>query len=181
MSVFSSTDAPRRIVAISFASPLRAEEALGAALRLEERGLLTIYDAVIVSRSISGQAEVVETSDPSPAAAAVPTTLVGALVGTLLGGPIGLLVGGVLGGGAGAAAAKFLDTGIPDRVIDELSERTRPGQASLILMVSDIATTPALIQELRGSQGAAVVYADADADAEAQPAAAVRQPFAVPA
>lgn len=178
MSVFSSTDAPRRIVAISFASPLRAEEALGAALRLEERGLLTIHDAVIVNRSASGQTEVIETSDPSPAAAAVPTTLVGALVGTLLVGPIGLLVGGVLGGGAGAAAAKLLDTGIPDRVIDELSEDTRPGQASLILMVSDVAT-PAVLQELRGSQGAAIVYADADA--EAQPAAAVRQPFAVPA
>ena len=36
MSVFSSTDAPRRIVAISFGTPRRAEEALRAALRLEE-------------------------------------------------------------------------------------------------------------------------------------------------
>lgn len=149
----------RRIVAIAFDSPLRAQEALLAAMRLEERGLLALHDAVFLSRSAAGHVEIVETSDPQPVAMAVPSSLLGALVGTLLAGPIGLLVGGVLGGGGGALAARLIDTGIPDRFVDELGTLTQPGQTSLALLVSDVAGPP-VIDELRRFQGARLVYAD---------------------
>jgi len=151
--------APRRIVAIAFDSPLRAQEALLATLRLQERGLLVLHDAVFVNRSADGHAEIVETSDPEPVAMAVPTSLLGALIGTLLAGPIGLIVGGVLGGGGGALAAKLVDTGIPDRLVEELGALTQPGQTSLALLVSDVAGPPA-IDELRRFQGARLVYAE---------------------
>jgi uncharacterized membrane protein len=92
-------------------------------------------------------------------AIAVPSSLVGALIGTLIAGPLGLLIGGVLAGGGGAVAARLIDTGIPNRVVRELSERTQPGQTSLALLVSDVAAVEVL-RELRRFQGAGIVYAD---------------------
>lgn len=147
----------RRVVALAIDAVPRAHEALLAALRLEERRLLTLHDAVIVTRSASGELEITETSDPAPVAAAVPTTLVGALIGTLLAGPIGLLIGGVLGGGSGAIAARLADDGLPARFVRELAEETPPGQTSLVLLVGDVAGS-AVLDQLRRFQGARVVY-----------------------
>lgn len=147
----------RRVVALAFDAVPRAHEALLAALRLEERRLLTLHDAVIVSRSEAGELEITQTSDPAPVAAAVPTSLVGALIGTLIAGPIGLLVGGVLGGGGGAIAARLAHDGIPDRVVRDLAEETPPGGTSLVLLVGDVAGS-AVLDELRRFQGARILY-----------------------
>jgi uncharacterized membrane protein len=146
------------IVALAFDSPLSAQEALLAALRLQEQHKLALHDAVFVSRPSLAPAEVTETTDPTPVAAAVPSSLFGALVGTLLAGPIGLIVGGVLAGGTGALAAKLIDTGIPDDVIQHLRMNTKPGQSVLALLVSDVAGAAAL-EELHRFAGAKLVYA----------------------
>jgi len=145
-------------VALAFESSLKAQEAMLAALRLQDQDLITIHDAVFVTRSEEGRIQVTETTDPTPVAAAVPSSLFGALVGTLVAGPLGFLIGGVLAGGGGAIVAKLVDIGIPDRVIGELQELTRPGQTVLALLVSDIAGM-AVIEELRRFRGARVVYA----------------------
>lgn len=147
------------LIALGFDSPLRAQEALLAAMRLEEHRQLALHDAVLIARSGDAPPEVTETTDPKAVAAAVPSALFGALVGTLLAGPLGFLIGGALAGGAGALAAKLIDTGIPYRTVVELQERTQPGQTVLALLVSDIAGI-AVIEELRRFQGADVVYAE---------------------
>lgn len=152
------TESPRRIVAIAFDSPLRAQEAMFAALRLQEQQLLALHDAVFVTRAPDGRVDVTLSSGPAAVTAAVPSSLFGALVGTLVAGPIGLLIGGALAGGGGALAAKLIDTGIPSRVVGELGELTAPGQTVLALLISDIAGM-AVIEELRRFQGAHVVYA----------------------
>jgi len=150
----------RRLIALGFDSPLRAQEALLAAMRLEENDQLSLHDAVLIARSSAdGPPEVTETTNPKTVAAAVPSALLGALIGTLLAGPLGFLIGGALAGGAGALAAKLIDTGIPYRTVAELQERTQPGQTVLALLVSDIAGI-AVIEELRRFQGADVVYAE---------------------
>jgi uncharacterized membrane protein len=147
----------RRIVALALDTPERAQEAMDSALRLQERGLIEVHDAVFVLRHRDGTVEIVDSPSAAPVAAAVPSTLFGALVGTLIAGPLGLLIGGVLAGGSGAIAAKLIATGIPSRVVAELQELTRPGQTVLALMVSDIAGM-AVIEELRRFRGARVVY-----------------------
>ncbi len=151
------SDPEHRIVALAFESPILAQEAMLAALRLEEQDLLKVHDAVVVTRTETGRTEV-STLDPTPVAAAVPTGLFGALIGTLVAGPIGLLVGGAIGGGGGALIARLVDTGIPHRVVGELQELTKPGQTLLALLVSDLAGM-AIIEELRRFRGARVVYA----------------------
>ena len=152
-----ASDDNRRIVALAFDSPLMAQEAMLAAQRLQEQELLRVHDAVMVSRRDDGRTEVTAL-DPTPLAAAVPSSLFGALVGTLAAGPFGLVVGGALGGGAGAMIAKLVDTGIPQRVVAELQELAMPGQTVLALLVSDLAGM-AVIEELRRFRGARVVYA----------------------
>lgn len=146
------------IVALAFSSQQRASDAMAAAQRLVDHDLLTLHDAVFVSRADDGTPSIVETADPAPVAAAIPASLFGALVGTLVAGPLGFLVGGVLAGGSGALAAKLVDTGISQDVIGQLQALTRPGQTVLALLVSNVAGMAA-IEELRRFEGAHVVYA----------------------
>jgi len=151
--------APQRIVALAFDSPLLAQQALLAALSLQENGELALHDAVFVSRTEEAPAEVIETMDPTAVAAAVPSSLFGALVGTLVAGPLGFLIGGVLAGGTGALVAKLIETGIPDQVIQQLRELTKPGQTVLALLVSNWGPA-AVVEQLNRFVGAHVVYAE---------------------
>ncbi|HEU0033025.1 MAG TPA: DUF1269 domain-containing protein [Kofleriaceae bacterium] len=138
----------RRIIALAFESQAEAQEALQEALRLQDKDLLTLHDAVFVSRLEDGTIEIAETSDPTPVAAAVPSSLCGALVGTLLGGPLGFLIGGVLAGGGGALVAKLVDSGISAQVLSDLEDQTRPGQTVLALLVSNLGGL-AVLEQLR--------------------------------
>ena len=147
-----------RVVALAFGTHARAVEALQTALELADRDLMTLHDAVFVERHLDGSVEVTPSAHAAPAAAAVPSSLFGALVGTLVAGPLGLLVGGVLAGGGGALAAKLIETGISHRVVGELQDLTRPGQTVLALLLSDLAGM-AMIEELRRFQNARVIYA----------------------
>ena len=154
-----TSNPPRIVVAIAFDSPLLAQEALLASLRLQDEGLLDLHDAVFISRPGRAPAQVTETTDPTPVAAAVPASLVGAIVGTLLGGPIGFLIGGVLGGSTGAVAAKIYDSGISDQLVAQLRHSTAPGQSVLALLVDHVVMS-AVLQELHRFSGAQLVYAE---------------------
>ncbi|MDQ3366419.1 MAG: DUF1269 domain-containing protein [Myxococcota bacterium] len=152
-----ASGASRQIVALAFDTPARAHEAMQAATRLQEQELLSIHDAVYVTRHDEGPAEVTTSLDAGPVAAAVPSSLFGALVGTLVAGPVGFLIGGVLAGGCGSIVARLVESGIPQRIIGELEALTRPNQTVLALLISDIAGG-AVIEELRRFRGAHVVY-----------------------
>ena len=142
------------ILALAFDSPPLAHQALLQARRLHEQEHAAVHDLVVVSAE-DGPAKVVEAMDPTPVAAAVPSTLFGALVGTLVGGPLGFLIGGVVGGGTGALVAKFVDTGIPRRLVVQLCKTAKRGQAIVALLVDDEQAEP-----LRHLPGALVVYDD---------------------
>lgn len=124
------------ILALEFDSQVLAQQALHAALGLQDEEALRVHDAVMLTGGDHGGG-VSAHMDPSPVAAAVPASLVGAVVGTLVAGPAGLLVGGALGGGGGALAAKLADTGVPRHVIAELRAATPPGRYVLALLVSE--------------------------------------------
>jgi uncharacterized membrane protein len=60
--------------------------------------------------------------------------ITGAVVG-LLGGPVGAVVGGIAGAATGGAAARFIDRGVPNRLIKDVENGLHPGSSAIIAYV----------------------------------------------
>ncbi len=113
--------------------PLRAQEALLAAMRMVGRGQLELEDAAIVTR-IGGRVRIQQTRDVSPAQGAMSGFWLGGLAGLLVMQP---LLGFALGAAAGGLFAKLRDRGIDDGEMKALGEQLADGEAALFLLVED--------------------------------------------
>jgi len=149
----------RRLLVIGFDDPLKAQEFLLTALRMQQHGQITVHDAVFITRAPDGRSTVQETTDISTGRGALSGGVWGLLIGTLLGGPLGGLVGGAATAGTGALLAKLIDTGIRDEKIRQLRETVPPGSAALALLVSHVHLGD-LQRELARFPGAALVESD---------------------
>jgi uncharacterized membrane protein len=127
-----------KLLVISFDDPLRAQEFLLAAARLQRDGELQLHDAVIIRREADGTSRVTETTDVTPSQAGVGAGVWGLLLGTLFGGPIGGLVVGAASAGGGALYAKLVDTGVKDETIQQLRTSVPPGHTAVALLVSHV-------------------------------------------
>ena len=154
--------APGQLIALAFDSPLYAQEAMLAMLRLQEHGKLELHEAVFVTRPEHGAPRVSDTTDPTAVAVAVPAALVGGVVGAIAFGPLGFLGVGALAGSVAAGIAKLVDRGIPRKAIRRLGRAVRPGQTLLIVRVGEFAG-PAVLAELRRFDGVDLVYAQLSA------------------
>ena len=118
------------IVVLRFDDESQAESMLLTFTELQERGIVTLEDAVIASRGPGDNIEIKQTQSVTGK-----YTLrgggIGLLAGLLLGGPIGGLVGGTV---AGAVAGALKDVGLDDKFIKETSEMLSPGSSALFLM-----------------------------------------------
>ena len=127
-----------KLLVISFDDPLRAQEFLLAAARLQRDHELQLHDAVIVRRDDDGTSRVTETTDITPSQAGVGAGVWGLLLGTLFGGPIGGLVVGAATASGGAIYAKLRDTGVKDATIEALRKAVPPGRTAVALLVSHV-------------------------------------------
>ena len=127
-----------KLLVISFDDPLRAQEFLLAAARLQRDADLQLHDAVIVRREEDGTSHVRETTDVTPGQAGMGAGVWGLLLGTLFGGPIIGLVAGAASAGGGALYAKLKDTGVKDATIEELRNAVPPGRTAVALLVSHV-------------------------------------------
>jgi uncharacterized membrane protein len=127
-----------KLLVISFDDPLRAQEFLLAAARLQRDKELQLHDAVFIKREDDGTSRVTETTDVTPGQAGVGAGVWGLLLGTLFGGPIGGLVVGAATAGGGALYAKLRDTGVKDATIEELRKAVPPGRTAVALLVSHV-------------------------------------------
>ena len=148
-----------KLLVISFDDPLRAQEFLIAAARLQKNDEIQLHDAVIIRREQDGTSHVRETTDVTPGRAGVGAGVWGLLLGTLFGGPIGGLVVGAASAGGGALYAKLVDTGVKDATVKELREAVPPGRTALALLVSHVSVA-ALQRELARFPNAALVETD---------------------
>ena len=148
-----------KLLVISFDDPLRAQEFLIAAARLQNNDEIQLHDAVIIRREQDGTSHVRETTDVTPGRAGVGAGVWGLLLGTLFGGPIGGLVVGAASAGGGALYAKLVDTGVKDATVKELREAVPPGRTALALLVSHVSVA-ALQRELARFPNAALVETD---------------------
>jgi uncharacterized membrane protein len=111
--------------------PLRAQEALLAAMRMVGRGQLELEDAAIVTR-VGGRVRIQQTRDLSPSQGAVGGAWLGTLAGLFVAQPI---LGAALGAAAGGLFGKLRDHGIDDGEMKKLGESLADGEAALFLLV----------------------------------------------
>jgi uncharacterized membrane protein len=118
------------IVVLGFEGESTAEGMLSNIMEMQERGLVTIEDAVVATRGPGTNVEVKQTRSVT-GKYAVRGTGAGLLAGLLLGGPIGGLVAGAA---IGAITGALKDQGIDDKFINEVSQALRPNSSALFLM-----------------------------------------------
>ena len=120
------------IVAIAYPDQATAEEVRATLAQLSTEHLLTLEDAVVVTRNEGGKVKLHQAVKPG-ATGAAGGAVWGGLIGLLFFAPLlGMAVGAAAGGAGGAMA----DLGINDRFMKELGAKLDPGKAALIVLVS---------------------------------------------
>ncbi len=128
-------DSDADLWAFAFDSPLRAQEALLAAMRMVARNHLKLEDAAIVAK-VRGRVRVTQTKDVTPAQGAVGGAWLGIVAGLFLG-PGGPIVGAALGAAAGGLFAKLRDIGIDDDEMKRMGDELADDEAALFLLIED--------------------------------------------
>lgn len=124
-------DSTADLWAFAFDGPLRAQEALLAALRMVGRGHLKLEDAAIVAK-LGGRVRISQTKDVTPGQGAVSGTWLGTLAGLFVGQP---LIGAAIGAAVGGLFGKLRDIGIDDAQMRAMGEELADGEAALFLLV----------------------------------------------
>lgn len=126
-------DSTADLWAFAFDGPLRAQEALLAALRMVGRGHLKLEDAAIVAK-VGGRVRISQTKDVNAGQAAVSGTWLGTLAGLFVGQP---LIGAAIGAAVGGLFGKLRDIGIDDDQMRRMGEGLQDGEAALFLLVEE--------------------------------------------
>jgi uncharacterized membrane protein len=113
--------------------PLRAQEALLAAMRMVGRGHLTLEDAAIVTK-VRGRVRITQTKDVNAGQGAMAGTWLGTLAGLFVMQP---LIGAAIGAALGGLFAKLHDIGIHDDEMRAMGEGLDEGEAALFLLVEE--------------------------------------------
>jgi uncharacterized membrane protein len=119
------------LVAIAYPDQATAEEVVATLSRLQTEHLISLEDAVVVTRQQDGKVKLHQTSK---------LVAGGAAGGALWGGLIGLiffvpLLGMAVGAATGAAAGALTDVGVDDKFMKDLGSKLQPGGAALIVLV----------------------------------------------
>jgi uncharacterized membrane protein len=119
-----------QLIVLGFQGESTAEDMLSVFQDMEEKGILTIEDAVLASRGPGHQVAVKQTQSVTGKYTARGSGI-GLLAGLLLGGPVGGLIGGTV---VGAIAGAMKDVGIDDKFIEQVSDALGPDSSALFLM-----------------------------------------------
>lgn len=144
--------------AFAFDGPLRAREALLAALRMVGRGHLALEDAAIVTK-VGGRVRISQTKDVNAGQGALGGTWLGTLAGLFVGQP---LIGAAIGAAVGGLFGKLRDIGIDDDEMRAMGERLDDGEAALFLLVEECHVVRALHEVSRFPATLLATTADAD-------------------
>ena len=131
--------------------------------RLEEKGALTVHDAVAVTWMPGADRPEVRRVRHRTAAAAGRGTFWGALVGTLVLAPV---AGAAVGATTAAVVARLRHAGVPDETVDALLGALTPGTSALFVVTSD--ADPAVVGPPLAAGEAELIHADMDDETEAE-------------
>jgi uncharacterized membrane protein len=119
-----------QVIALGFEGVSTAEDMLSLFEDMQEKGVITLEDAVIAYRRKNGPVEIKQTQSVTGKYTARGTG-VGLLAGLLLGGPVGGLIGGAA---IGAIAGALKDFGIDDKFVHRVTESLKPDTSMIFLM-----------------------------------------------
>jgi uncharacterized membrane protein/uncharacterized protein YrrD len=134
------------LVALVFATPDRAEQALALAKERVSGGKLSPIDAAVLTKSANGKVSYRQEHDVSGGRGAAVGAIAGSVTG-LLGGPVGVVIGAAAGSAVGGATGRWVDTGVPDRYLDDLGRALQPGSSALVVLVHPV-SADALVQAM---------------------------------
>ena len=132
------------LIAISFDSKEKAQQALERAREMQKQHLLDLADAVIVTRDDQGKVRLQQSLNLT-AAGAASGGMWGTLVGLLFLNP---LVGLAVGAASGALAGSLQDYGINDQFMKDMGNELKPGTSALFVLVRK-STPDRVLPELR--------------------------------
>ena len=122
------------LVVIVYPNEEKAEEVRNRLFKLQGEYLIKIGDAVIATRTNSGQVKLNQLMNMT-AAGAASGSMWGLLVGVLFLNP---LIGVAAGAASGALAGALTDTGINDPFMKKLAESIEPGSAALFVLIKEM-------------------------------------------
>ena len=122
------------LIAVVFHDESTAFEMRTTLAKIQDRYLLEMEDAVVVTRDLKGKIKLHQ---------AVSLTAAGAASGAFWGLLIGLLflnplLGAAVGAGAGALSGKLTDLGVDDRTAKQLGDELTPGSSALIVLIRKV-------------------------------------------
>jgi uncharacterized membrane protein len=129
-----------QLVVLSFDGEETAEGVLDNLKDMQQRGLVQLEDAVIISRGQSANIDVKQT-DARRGRSAAAGAGIGVFAGWLVGGPIG---GAVVGSIIGA----LRDRGVDDHFVDDIGRGLKANSSAIFLLVQS-ADAPKVIDELK--------------------------------
>ena len=132
------------LVVIGYPDEQAADAVRGKLTELSKQNLLTLEDAVVVVRRKDGKAKIKQGQNLT-GAGALGGSFWGLLIGCLFFMPwLGMAVGAV----AGAISGHFVDIGIDDSFIKQVTETVQPGNSAIFMLVRD-ATVDRVLEELK--------------------------------
>jgi uncharacterized membrane protein len=118
------------LVAVAYPDQATAEDVVGTLARLQTEHLITLEDAVVVTRNQDGKVKLHQ-SNKLAAGGAVGGALWGGLIGLIFFVP---LLGMAVGAASGAAAGALTDVGVDDNFMKDLGAKLQPGGAAVIVL-----------------------------------------------
>ncbi len=132
------------LVVVGFKDQHKAEEVRLALARMQVEQLITLDDAVVVTKNEKGKVQLNQAVDLT-ASGAASGSFWGLLVGLLFLNP---LLGVVVGTASGALSGALADIGINDDFMRELGKNFEPGSSALFLLVRQ-ATPDKVLERLQ--------------------------------
>lgn len=127
-----------------FDAPTKAYSVLHELEDMEFEHLVALKDAVVVSKNARGKMRIHQTHEITPGLGALSGGATGVIVGSLLAGPIGaglavgsIAIGLLAGTGIGALVASLIDTGIDDKLINQLGSELQPSTSALFVLAKE--------------------------------------------
>jgi uncharacterized membrane protein len=147
-------------------TPFGAEAGAVRLKSLEERGVLTVEDAITVAWMPRARKPVVAHLRHAAASGAAKGSVLGGLVGMVLLAPV---AGAVAGAGVASAVTRMTRSGIDKHLVEEMGSRLKPGTSALLVLSKDgdlDDLRPAIERELERGD-VVLLHAELSADAPA--------------